>query len=92
MAPRESAYRFYDHDKNAQEVQGLQGDRPGCRPGGAQRKGPPQVHEVLGAGNEDFQNNSENGSVRGLEVQSLCYAKDTKTGQFMSEARKTMLD
>jgi hypothetical protein len=59
-------------DKNAQEAQRLEGDRPGCRPGGAQSKGPPQVHEVLDARDEHFQNNCEKDSVRGLEIQSLC--------------------
>jgi hypothetical protein len=88
----ENLQKGYDNDKNAQEAKGLQGDRPGCRPGGAHHKRPPQVHEVLGTGNEHFQNNCENGSVRGLEVQSLCYAKGMKIGQFMSEASKPMLD
>ena len=71
--------------KNAQEAQRLEGDCPGCRPGGAQCKGPPQVHEVLGARDEHFQNNCEKDSVRGLEIQSLCYVMGMKTGEFMSE-------
>jgi hypothetical protein len=78
--------------KNAQEAQRLEGDRPGCRPGGAQCKGPLQIHEVLGARDEHFQNNYEKDSVRGLEVQSLCCVMGMKTGEFMSEASKMMLD
>ncbi len=84
--------QVYENDKNAQDAQRLQGDRPDCWPGGTHRKGPPQVHEVLGAGNEHLQNICENSSVRGLEVESSCFAKGTKTGQFMSEASKTMVD
>jgi hypothetical protein len=84
--------QVYENDKNAQEAQRLEGDHPGFRPGGAQRKGPPQVHEVLDVRDEHFQNNCEKDSVRGLEIQSLCYVKGMKTGQFMSEASTTILD
>jgi hypothetical protein len=52
---------------------------------------PPQVHEVLGAGDGHFHNNCENHGFRGLEIQSLCYEKGMKTGQFVSEASKMTL-
>ncbi len=84
--------QVYVNDKNAQEAQRLEGDRPGCRPGGGQRKGPPQVHEALGARDGHFQNNCEKDSVWGLEMQSLCFVKGMKTGQFMSEGNKLLLD
>jgi hypothetical protein len=54
--------------------------------------GSSQVYEVLGARDGHFQNNCEKDSVWGLEIQILCYVKGMKTGQFMSEASKTMLD
>ena len=84
--------QVYDNDKNAIDAQRLQGDRPGCQPGGAHHKGLPYVHEILCAGEEHFQNNCENNDVRGLEIQSVCYEKGMKTGQFMPEASKTTLD
>jgi hypothetical protein len=54
--------------------------------------GPPKVNEALVAEDEHFFNYCENDGVRGLKIQSLCYEKGMKTGQFMSEARKTTLD
>jgi hypothetical protein len=41
---------------------------------------------------DHYQNNCENDGVRGFEIQSLCYEKGRKTGQFMSEASQMTLD
>jgi hypothetical protein len=65
--------RFYGH-KSAQEAQGLQGERPGCRPGGAHQQDSrrrPMWSPAQEINNS--RNNRKIDGVRGLEIHILCF-------------------